>query len=226
MTAGFGPFLVAVAVFTLPVAHLPSGSGLVNGPAAIRVATVAPIMDPVVYLSVPGANQARYRVREQLAGLNFPSDAVGQTTDIVGQLVLTEDGSVDGVLSRFTIDMRTLESDSDRRDNFLRRNTLDVANHPALTLLPQELEGLPAPTPDSGEHTFVLVAEMVLQGLSHPSRWEVTARFDGESVEGTARSTFTFEELGLTKPRVGSVLSVADEIHLEYDFALRRVAHP
>jgi hypothetical protein len=32
-----------------------------------------------------------------------------------------------------------------------------------------------------------------------------------------------FDELGLDKPRVGSVLSVADEIHLEYDVVLDRV---
>ncbi len=225
MTAGFGPLLFAAAFVASPADLLPWGPES-RGPDALRVAAEGRAMDPVVYLSVPGANHARYRVREQLAGLNFPSDAVGETTEIVGQLALTEGGSVDAALSRFTIDMGTLESDSDRRDNFLRRNTLDVANHPTLTLLPQELEGLPVPTPDSGEHTFVLVAEMVLQDVSHPSRWEVTARFDGDDVEGTARATFTFEELGLTKPRVGSVLSVADEIHLEYDFALRRVVSP
>jgi len=36
---------------------------------------------------VPGDNQATYRVREQLARLSFPSDAVGSTTNVTGTIV-------------------------------------------------------------------------------------------------------------------------------------------
>jgi len=195
-----------------------------SGAAAPGVAGTAAVADDlVVYLLAPEGNQARYRVREQLAGLSFPSDAVGETSSVVGQFVFRGDGTLDEAFSRFTIDMATLESDSDRRDNFLRRNTLDVSNHPALTVLPRSVAGLPHPLPAAGEHAFVLHADVVLKGTTHPSTWEMTARFDGDRVTGTARTTFTFEELGLDKPRVGSVLSVADEIHLEYDFVLDRV---
>jgi hypothetical protein len=43
-------------------------------------------------------------------------------------------------------------------------------------------------------------------------------------VRGRAETSFTFEEFGLEIPRVRSVLSVVNEIRLEYDFRL--IAEP
>ena len=48
--------------------------------------------------------------------------------------------------------------------------------------------------------------------------WDVTANFDGGTVEGLAKTEVTFEQFGITKPRVAIVLSVADEIRLEVAF--------
>jgi polyisoprenoid-binding protein YceI len=168
----------------------------------------------------PQGNRARYRVREQLASLDFPSDAVGETRSIQGQVVVHPDGTVDREASRIVIDMTSLESDQDRRDNFLRRNTLETERHPTLTLIPIALRGLPNPLPAEGEHRFVIVAEMVLKGVTHPTTWDVQATFANGAVLGQASTILTFDRLGLEKPRVRSVLSVADDIRLEYEFRL------
>jgi hypothetical protein len=48
----------------------------------------------------------------------------------------------------------------------------------------------------------------------------VSARFHDGRVSGTAVTSFTFEDFQMEKPRVRSVLSVADTITLEYDFNL------
>jgi len=168
-------------------------------------------------------NVARYRVQEQLAGVNFPNDAVGETGAIIGQIVVGENGAIERDLSRLSINMSLLGSGSQRRDRYIRNNTLLTHHYPEMLLFPAEFRGLPGSLPVSGEHTFLLLADVVLKGVRHPSTWEVTATFEEGHVRGTASTVFTFEDLGLEKPRAGIVLSVADEIRLEYEFALDQV---
>ena len=55
-------------------------------------------------LAIDG-NEARYRVREQLAGIDFPSDAVGKTDRVEGSLLIGVDGRIVRDSSRFTIDL-------------------------------------------------------------------------------------------------------------------------
>ncbi|MEX2528016.1 MAG: YceI family protein [Gemmatimonadota bacterium] len=168
----------------------------------------------------PEGNQARYRVREQLAMLEFPNDAVGQTSEVWGAIVLNPDGSVDLAESRIQVDLAALTSDSERRDGFLRRNTLETDQHPTLTLVPTFLRGLPNPLPETGDHRFSLVGDLLLKGECFPTAWEVEATFVNGAVLGRASTVVTFQSVGLEKPQVGSVLSVADDIRLEIDFRM------
>ncbi|MBI4240616.1 MAG: hypothetical protein HY613_02770 [Candidatus Rokubacteria bacterium] len=42
----------------------------------------------------PATSEARYRVREQLVGNNFPDDAVGRTQNIQGTIVFDPEGKL------------------------------------------------------------------------------------------------------------------------------------
>jgi polyisoprenoid-binding protein YceI len=165
-------------------------------------------------------NEARYLVREQLAGVEFPNDAVGRTTAVTGAIVFGPDGGVDAEASRIDIDLTTLQSDEGRRDNYLRRNTLGTAEHPSAVFVPTAVHGLPMPVPATGEATFEIVGDLTIRGTTRPVTWTATATFDGARITGLAKTSFTFDEMGLMKPSVARVLSVVDEIRLEYDFGL------
>src|SRR5678815_528648 len=78
------------------------------------------------YIVAPTGNEARYRVREQLAGFDLPKDAIGATKAVVGQIVIGADGKVVKESSKVTIQLSDLKSDQTRRDNFLRRSTLET----------------------------------------------------------------------------------------------------
>lgn len=176
--------------------------------------------DAVRYVVAPDGNEARYLVREQLARINFPSDAVGRTTGVDGVLTVDGAGRI-GAGSGFSIDLAALASDSDRRDNYVRRNTLQTEAHPAAVFVPTAFSGLAFPLP-AGDATFRITGDLTIRGVTRPVTWDVTARAAGSGIAGTARTNFTFDDFGLDKPRVASVLSVADEIRLEYDFSLVR----
>jgi polyisoprenoid-binding protein YceI len=196
------------------------------------MASTALILDRAAYAQTPEAalhyrvvaerSEARYRVREQLAGISFPSDAVGTTRAIEGSLSLDAQGHLRGSDSRFTVDLRTLRSDRDRRDNYVRRNTLETERHPTAVFIPSEVRGLPFPLPQTGTTSFELIGDLTMRETTRRLTWEATATFNGQEISVQAKTSFRFADFGLSIPRVASVLSVEDTIRLETDLLLRR----
>lgn len=163
-------------------------------------------------------NTARYLVREQLAGFDFPNDAVGETDAVSGTVVFTADGEINQDESSIVVDITGLTSDRDRRDGFIQRRTLESETYPTVELVPIQTRGLEFPLPSSGTATFDIVGYLTVKDVTEVTSWRVTAQFNNGNMTGTARTEFTFDEFGMEKPSVGSVLSVADAIRLELDF--------
>lgn len=162
---------------------------------------------------------ARYLVREQLARLDLPNDAIGETSDVGGSITFNADGSVASNASTITVDLTTLQSDEDRRDRYLRTRSLQSDTFPTAEFVIQETPGLPWPLPAEGEATFQIVGDMTLHGVTRPLTWDASARFNDNSVSGQAQTSFTFEEFDMDVPSVSVVLSVGNDIRLEIDFA-------
>jgi polyisoprenoid-binding protein YceI len=169
-------------------------------------------------------NEVRYRVREQLMGVDFPNDAIGKTSQVRGTLMLDSAGNVMEDGSSFTIDAATITSDKSRRDGFVRGRVLETEQYPTITFTPTSITGGSSTLPSSGTRTLTMRGNLVVKGVSHPTVWTAEATFARDTVSGTSSTAFTFDEFGLTKPRVPVVLSVADTIKLEYDFQLVRAS--
>jgi polyisoprenoid-binding protein YceI len=196
------------------------------GTVALRAPAPALPQDrgAVRYLVVAEESEVRYRVREQLVGLSFPNDAVGATSTVEGGVAFDPQGRVLRGDSRFTVDLRTLRSDEARRDNYLRRNTLETERYPTVTFVPTEARRLPFPLPQSGTVRFELVGELTVKEARRPVTWDATATIDGPRIDVRARTAFRFADFNLRVPRVSVVLSVEDDIKLEADLVLRRGA--
>lgn len=187
--------------------------------------TVAPNADEtVVLVVVPEKSEARYRVREQLAGMSLPNDAIGKTRAITGQIVGKMDGTIVSAESQFQVDVRTLRSDAGPRDNFIQRTPLQTSQFPFVTFVPTSAPGLPLIVPDSGGATFELVGELTIKDVTKPVTWQATCQLESNRTEGTcsATTTFTFNDFNLEQPRVARVLSIEDNITLEVDLFLQR----
>ena len=170
------------------------------------------------YVVAPTGNEARYRVREQLAGFDLPRDAIGATKAVTGRIVVGADGKVVKDSSKLVIKLSELKSDQSRRDNYLRKSTLETMKFPNAELVPTALEGLLMPIEPGSSQTFSVRGNLTVHGATHPTMWNVTARAEGKDVVGTATTAFTFKDIGLEQPKAAIVLSVADTIRLEYDF--------
>jgi polyisoprenoid-binding protein YceI len=176
------------------------------------------------YTVAPDGSEVRYRVREQLVGLSLPNDAVGATSAVEGMIAFDAQGRLVPAESRFTVDLRTLRSDEARRDNYLRRNTLETERYPSVVFVPVEARGVPTPLPESGSVPFELVGDLTVKEVTRRVTWSATAGFEGPRVAVRARTAFRFGDFGLRIPRVSVVLSVEDDIKLEADLVLRRGA--
>ena len=178
-----------------------------------------------IRLEIQSGSKAEYRVREQLARLNFPNDAVGATESITGALVLRPDGTFTGD-SKLIVDMRTLRTDEPKRDGFIRENTLETNRYPTAEFVPRRYTGLPTPLPTSGGATFKLTGDMMLHGVTAEETWDVAATFAADLVTAKATARFNFAKYKITIPRVFGLLSVDDDIRLALNVRMRRVAAP
>jgi polyisoprenoid-binding protein YceI len=170
--------------------------------------------------------KARYKVREQLAGINFPSDAVGTTESVTGTIVLNPDGSVDAARSKLTVDLRMLKSDQQMRDGYIQGRTLETEKYPTLVFVPRRVVGLPNPLPSGmgAQAGFQLVGDMTLHGVTKEVSWNVVATFGNDQVAGRATTTLQFETFNMTKPSLARLMSVDDKIELEVEFKTKRTA--
>lgn len=174
------------------------------------------------YVVAPAGNEVRYRVREQLAGFDLPNDAVGKSSTVSGAIAFDADGRLLRDASRFTVDASTFVSDRDRRDRYVGSRLLEAQQFPEIVLVPTALRGVTLPLASAGSSSFELVGDLTVRGVTRPTVWRVTAQLENGRVSGTASTRFVFDDFQMEKPRVRSVLSVADTIVLEYDFSLVR----
>lgn len=200
-----------------------------SGVAIVACALVPVLGEPArsqtpqtVRYEVGRGSKAEYRVREQLARLNFPNDAVGSTESVTGAIVVRPDGSF-APESRLAVDLRTLRTDEPKRDGFVRENTLETHRYPLAEFVPRRHKGLPTPFPTSGAANFQLTGDMTLHGVTAEHTWDVAATFAADAVTAKATTRFNFAKFKITVPRVFGLLSVDDDIRLELNLRLQRL---
>ena len=197
-----------------PTAAATAASGNNNAHASATAAS-----DAIHLNLVADGTQARYRVREQLAALSLPSDAIGTTSAVTGTLMINPDGTIIDDQSQFVVDVTGLTSDKGQRDGFVQRNMLQTRQYPTVTFVATSASGLASPLPTSGPLSFKLNGNLTAHGTTKPATWDVTAQIlSSTEMTGTATTSFTFEDYNIQQPRVSVVLSVVDKITLELDF--------
>ena len=169
--------------------------------------------------TVSDTSKATVRVREQLVGVNLPSDAVLVATGATGTFVLKDDGTFSSD-SKITFDLTTLASDQRDRDNFVKNDTLQTRQFPKAEFVPTKTSGLTLPMPTSGEFTFKLTGPLTLHGKTKEVTFDVSAKRNGNELTATATAapSWKFADFGMSAPSVPfKVVSVVDEIRVVVD---------
>jgi len=169
---------------------------------------------------VPESSLATIRVREQVASIPAPGDAVLTTRAFSGTVVLLPDGGFASG-SAFAADLETLKSDEPLRDEWIKFNTLNTRVYPRAEFTLTRVNGLPMPMAAQGEWTGTLEGTMKIHGVERPLAWPVqVTRSTGEvRVRGT--TAFKFGDYGMAVPANRLILSVVDDVRLEIDLVAR-----
>jgi polyisoprenoid-binding protein YceI len=206
-----------------------AGALLTGGaPPAVAQAQKQPAQNATpTKLDVAEGTMVSYRVTEHLVGIDFPTDAIGTTESVTGGLVLDPDGSINGALSKLTVDLRTLKSDQDIRDAYVKSRVLQTDKFPFAEFIPRRvLQGLPSPLPSpeqsTGQSGFQLIGDLTIHGVTKQVVFTGYATFSRGLVAGRVVTPFTWSTFGLNKPDLVRVVSVDDKITLEIEFRFRR----
>lgn len=153
-----------------------------------------------------------YRVQEELASIGAAT-AVGRTPDVTGTLVL-EGTTLSSV--QITADLTTLESDDDRRDGQLRRQSIQTDTFPTATFVLAE----PVELPDgalAGEAVEVTaVGDLTLHGVTQRVEVPITAQLGDGVITVTGSIDIVFADYDIEPPSSFVVLSVDDHGIMEF----------
>ena len=161
---------------------------------------------------------ARYIVYEQLVRWASPRDVVGETKVTEGKLVFGKDGEIIPEESIIIVDLKNLKSDSDKRDDYIKRNALESNKYPEGIFIPDTIQGLQWPFPTEGDHTFTMLGDMTVHGITKPVEWTVEANVVNKEVKGKASTKFDFSYFDINKPDLRFILILDDELRIELDF--------
>jgi polyisoprenoid-binding protein YceI len=160
--------------------------------------------------SVASGSEAGYRVKEVLFGQS--TEAVGRTSQVDGRLVIS---GTTITAADVVVDMTTVASDEDRRDNQFRGRIMNVATYPTATFTltePIQLGSLPA---DGTQLTVPATGTLTLRGATHTVSIELTAQRSGSTIKTLGSIPVAFADYGIPNPSFGGITT---DDHGEIEF--------
>jgi polyisoprenoid-binding protein YceI len=206
-------------------AAAPTTAAAAGPTQAPPVATTAPATPtkapPRKYVVQKDGSKLKLVVNETLASIKLPTDAVLETGDLSGQIVLEEDGTI-APNSKFTVDFRKLKSDDEDRDFDVAENIIEVAKFPEGTFVPKELRGVPKPLPATGPVKGQLAGDMIAHGVTKPVVFELDGQLDTTSFKGKGVTQVLLTDFNMKIPSLAILLRVANEVHAEVTLNAKR----
>jgi polyisoprenoid-binding protein YceI len=168
--------------------------------------------------SVSDGSIAGYRITEQLAGIGA-NTAVGRTDDVEGSMTIAGDEITDVGIE---VDLTSLESDRQMRDNALRGRGLETDRFPTARFeLAEPIEI--AEEPAEGEEISVqATGDFTLHGVTKRVTIPIDAKWSGNSVTVVSSFGVDLDDYDIERPTTARVVSIADKGTVELQLAFAR----
>ena len=168
---------------------------------------------------IDGAQSSvEYAVDEVFLSENRPYRAIGITNAIEGEFQVAADGAIAGEVTRMRVDLRTLKSDSPRRDNAIRGRWLESDTFPYADFVSTDALDLPANYSEGEEVSFTLVGDMTVRDVTKSVTWAVTGVLQDGVVTGQATTSITMTDFGFDPPNIANMIKVEDKADLTVNF--------
>lgn len=193
-------------------------------------AASGPISGQRTFVIVPEQSKASYVMDESFLGGALAkygiaagnSKTTGGTQQITGQLQLNLD-DLNAALgdNSFTVQLNTLASDQDLRDQWIRDNGPRFNQYPDATFVATAIEGAPAAYDNGQEVSFKLSGDLTVRDVAKPVTFDVNAKLAGDTLSGTATTRVKLTDFGIEPPNFANTLTVEDEFTIQVDFVAK-----
>jgi polyisoprenoid-binding protein YceI len=166
-----------------------------------------------------GSSYVGYRVKEQLAFLDSPSEAVGRSTAVTGTMEVAGD-TVEKV--RIEADLTRLTSDESRRDNAIRQRGLESDRYPTATLeLAEPIKLATAPV-QGQEVRGQGKGRLTVHGVTREVDLDLRGRWSGSTIQVVGQLPVKMSDYQIQVPRFGPVVSIEDSAAVEFSLVFER----
>ena len=175
--------------------------------------------------AVADGSEAGYRVREKLAQLPAPSDAVGRTGAITGQITMTDrGGAYSAGNANFTVDVSQLKSPQAKRDNKIRTIGLETDKYPQATFAAAGPIGIPDDAVKGKAVTVPVEGDLMLHGQTRKVSIPLQVQRDGAQIKIVGSYQFLWSDFGMSAPSLLSFVSVTGNPTLEFSLLMSKQA--
>ncbi len=187
--------------------------------SAATNAPVTGVAGSQVYRIDPAQSQAAYHAKETFINRNNQLNApVGVTKAITGEVTINRAQPAASKISDIVIDVSQLKSDSDRRDNAIKRQWLESSHYPLATFSHATISDLPSSLQEGTPFPFKMSGDMTVHGTTKPVTWAVTATLQGTTLRGQATTLLKMSTFNVKAPDIAGILRAEDDVTLTLDF--------
>jgi len=201
----------------------PAGGGSAGAGASAATSLAPASAAAIDAASIPGTwtiaadSVVGYRVRERLASLTADSDAVGRTNGITGSATIASSGDTLSLTAAdFTVDMTSIASDRQMRDNRLRRDGIETDSFPTSTFRLTQPVTIPASATRGDQVDVMLHGELTLHGVTKTVDIPAKAHLTGTVIQVAGSLTFPFSDYRINAPNIAGFVAVEDQGTLEF----------
>ena len=190
------------------------------GQMAAKLPDGTPGQSGIIY-RIGSGSEAYFSIYELLAGKD--KTVVGTTPDIGGDIRIL-DNTIE--IGQISIDVRTLQTDSDDRDRALARFILkstDPANE-LITFKPTLISGVPANIPTGKEFSFSVTGDLTISGITKKAVFVTKATITPEGLIGSTEAKLKRSDYDLVIPNLSFIANIPDEFTIGANIVAKNIA--
>jgi polyisoprenoid-binding protein YceI len=227
LLAALGALIIIIIAGVLYTSHFANAidqSQTHVAPGAVTV-TDTPVPSTTsmqTYDIVPAQTTASYSVYENLIIQNKPNnEAIGSTHSVQGSFKIKTGDSPLVASMNITIDLSTLKSDAQRRDDFIKQNSLQTDQYPNATFVSVSTQGLPSSYTGGQTVHFQLTGNLTMHGKTNKEVFDVQGKVVGNTITGTATSTIYMTDFGIQPPNLANIAISQNKVVVTLTFTAK-----
>jgi polyisoprenoid-binding protein YceI len=226
LLAGIGAIIIVIIAGVLYTSHFASAINQTQSHVAPGAVTATETPVPSTGLQtfeiVPAQTTASYSVYENLIFQNKPNnDAIGTTHSVQGSFKIRTGTSPLVASMNITIDLSTLQSDAQRRDDYIKQNSLQTDMYPNATFVSVSTQGLPSSYTDGQTVHFQITGNLTMHGQTNKEVFNVQGKVAGNTITGSATSTIYMTDFGIQPPNLANIAIAQNKVVVTLTFTAK-----